>query len=324
MTGLSKFVKWFLPIIIVLLLCVLAIVLIMRKKTFKENDYAYISESGFVVKNEEKVEIVVPNATTEKKLLFIQDLHVIEDNEEIVPNESEAVKDRIDSFSYEGIPSADSLDGWVEYINTSGADMVVFNGDILDFCSEGNCEVFKEAVNQINCPYVYLRADHDILPSYITDQSTESVMVWQSSIDDGLNSNVYWTEFDDFILLCWNNSTSQMTEDGYHAACEVLDKEKPVILATHVPLQSQIDASLGSKSESLWQDRILAWGKDCYYNPDKITKKFLKKVYAEDSPVVYVFSGHVHFTWNGQLTEGTNQYVFAPSYERSCGVVTVH
>ena len=46
-------------------------------------------------------------------------------------------------------------------------------------------------------------------------------------------------------------------------------------------------------------------------------------IYAEDSPVKEVLAGHLHFTWDGQLTENTKEHVFAPAYPGNIGVVRV-
>ena len=45
-------------------------------------------------------------------------------------------------------------------------------------------------------------------------------------------------------------------------------------------------------------------------------------IYAKDSPVKEIVSGHLHFTWDGDITESTRQHVFSPAFQK-IGVITV-
>ena len=84
-------------------------------------------------------------------------------------------------------------------------------------------------------------------------------------------------------------------------------------------------SSFGSWScrRYVWQDRALVWGTDCTYHPDRNTREFMDMIYAADSPVKEILCGHLHFSWDGAVTETTRQHVFSPAFEKKIGVVTV-
>ena len=46
-------------------------------------------------------------------------------------------------------------------------------------------------------------------------------------------------------------------------------------------------------------------------------------VYTEDSPFVEVLCGHLHFSWDGQLTEKVHQHVFSAAFDRYMGLITI-
>jgi len=45
--------------------------------------------------------------------------------------------------------------------------------------------------------------------------------------------------------------------------------------------------------------------------------------YAEDSPVKEVLCGHLHFEWDGNITENTHQHVFGAAFDARYGVIHV-
>ena len=108
------------------------------------------------------------------------------------------------------------------------------------------------------------------------------------------------------------------TVEKFLALCE---KGKPIILMLHVPLHV----------DSLVADSTKVWGKDlgmggdtgvCAWNED--VQRFYHAV-AEDenSPVVAVFAGHVHFTHEDVLPNGITQYITNTAYTGDCRVITV-
>ena len=102
-----------------------------------------------------------------------------------------------------------------------------------------------------------------------------------------------------------------------------MKKGKPIIIVTHVPLHSEVDSTLDEISRAIWQDRNLSWGPDTSYVPNETTQKLMDLIYAEDSPVVEVLAGHLHFTWDGMITDKIHEHVFSPAFSQNIGLITI-
>lgn len=208
-----------------------------------------------------------------------------------------------------------------ELLDSCNADALLFGGDMIDFCSSSNVEILKQGLDKLVTPYLYVRADHDSAP-YHCDKLAEAFCNSLHATIDG-NAEVQWMEFPELRIIGLNNNTSQISEAGATQMAELLLIEKPTILLTHVPFDSVLDTSLQEASKTVWQNRALVWGKDCYYQPDKNTEKLMNMIYDMNSPIKEILCGHLHFTWDGQTTDHTHEHVFSPAFEEKIGVITV-
>ena len=101
-------------------------------------------------------------------------------------------------------------------------------------------------------------------------------------------------------------------------------EKKPIILATHVPINSAIDDGLKQAAQNVDpQGRAKLWGKGCLYEPNETTEKFLNMVLAADSPVKVVLAGHLHFKYTTKLNENITEYVLDKSYSGNIGIINV-
>lgn len=270
----------------------------------------------------EEINIHISDLDKEYTFLWLSDLHIITKNDEIAAEDSETVAERRKSFMNSAGMYSDefwlqlsgSLDDW-------GADALLFGGDMIDHAANANIACLKEGLDNLDTPYIYVRADHDYAPYYCAIQDESAVAALHAEIDG--YEEISLIEFDDLCLVGINDSTRQISAAALQKMKDVCAKGKPIILITHVPLSSLCDTSLEKESKAAWADRALVWGKNCTYSPDETTQEFLNLVYSEDSPVKEVLAGHLHFSWDGQLTENTREHVFAPAYSGTIGIVKV-
>ena len=96
---------------------------------------------------------------------------------------------------------------------------------------------------------------------------------------------------------------------------------KPIILMLHVPLHV----------DSMVADCTKVWGKDlgmggdtgvCAWSPD-VQRFYAAVAEDENSPVIAVFAGHVHFNHEDVLPNGITQYITSTAYTGDCRVITV-
>ncbi|MCR4618960.1 MAG: hypothetical protein K5669_12340 [Lachnospiraceae bacterium] len=265
----------------------------------------------------------------EVKLIYLSDLHLITINDEIRDEEIDNINGRIGWSSYEGVSAKEQWSGWVDTLNKSGADYLLFGADMVDFPSQSNIAALKSEMDKLTIPYMYIRADHDLTSTYLKPELTYDITAgYQESICPV--EDVYVKEFDDFIVVGWNNSTSLLSVSGMERIDEAVQIGKPLILLTHVPIAPIDDDSLAELSRSIYQDRALIWGnyQGYGYFPNgtaegDATAKLLDLLYADDSPFVEVLCGHLHASWDGYISPGVHEHVFDAAFNRHYGIITV-
>lgn len=271
------------------------------------------------------IEIDFENVQNAYELLFVNDMHVLELDDSVVPESVENVKVRRDaSFrTRTGMASAAAWPKLASVLDEFSADGIIFGGDMMDFVSPVNVEILSQGLSQITTPYIYLRADHDLGTWHAGGAlSMDDSMAMHAPISDYYD--MFVMEYPEFYVLGWNNSTSQLTDYGLQVARQVCKKGKPIILATHVPINSYMDNSLADAAANAdHENRKKLWGADCLYRPNHNTSTFLDMIYDEKSPIKVVLSGHLHFKHVVQLTEQTVEYVLAPAFEGNIAKIVI-
>ncbi len=266
--------------------------------------------------------LVIEGLEKEYELLFITDTHVIvqsdEDDEQIRMNAEQRIPIFKDAAQ---VSSAEQFPHWMEYANERGVDAVLFGGDIIDYPSVSNVEFLKENISKLEMPYMYTLGNHDwTYPwEYMTDRAkTEYIPMLEPMIEDGGTIKVM--DMQDFIVVSVDNSSNQVNPDALNAYLEVLEKGKPVIVLVHVPFMTQ---SVLSNAKDVWNSPVvIGAGNYGGIYPSEESVAFVEATTAENSPVIAVLAGHVHF-YDKDYIEGEKpviQIVGNAGYVRS-GIV---
>ena len=272
----------------------------------------------------EFVKVTIPGMKDTVRLTYFSDLHIVTDSDQVAEADKQTVKDRINwAVNSEGTTAADQWKTWPGFLDKTGADAILFGGDMVDFASESNLNALGLGLSEISTPFLYVRADHDMLPFNLTGVTEADCLSYQNSVNE--MSDVCSIEYPDFIIVGWNNSTSNLTEEGKNKIMSLCEKQKPMILLTHVPIEPLEDTSLETASRQVFQNRSLLWGKsgNTYYVPDENTSFLLDLIYRDNSPFKEVLCGHLHFSWDGNITPDVHQHVFSAAFQGYYGIVTV-
>jgi len=284
-----------------------------------------LTDKGYVM---ETLNIELPGVTEEYNLLLVADLHIICQNDEINPDELATVKGRINAFSPDGgRTTAEKM--WKtmpSLLDKCNADMILFAGDMTDFCSEANTNALRDGMNSLTTPYSYIRSDHDICPFYINVEGNSDMVCAERQQGMGENARVWYTDLGQVIILCYNRSDRVMDEEGLAVVKEAIAIGKPIILLTHVPFKSLVDESLEKMNRDVFGGKDLTWAMDGtteYDALDPVAREFLSILYSEDCPIKEVVSGHLHFSWDGQMTEYVGEHVFDAAFRYSIGYIRI-
>lgn len=289
-----------------------------------ELNLSTLSQSGFAV---EEQTVVIPGLQKAYHFIFINDLHILIPNEEVKADSWDEVMDRYEDgfMDIDGVKAYALWDEIVEVVNALEIDGVILGGDLIDYFSQANFSCFKEGCDRLQAPFLYIRADHDYADGYTENITQEAIKEAEKAIDG--NGEILCMDCDEFVIVGINNSTDPISDTGVQELERIWEQGKPVILVIHVPFDSQVEEGLQEASREAWQDRALLWGyEDTLYAQYAMTdseRHLLDMVYAPDTPIAAVFAGHLHFSYDGMLTEILPQHIFDASFRRTVGYITV-
>lgn len=274
--------------------------------------------------------LTIPGLTKEYTFLQVTDLHSsafsAEEAKAMDASRRNYITVRRNSFGDGLLLAEERLPYMFSYADQIEADMLLLTGDIIDFPSELNLSMMYDNIKALKTPTLFTLGNHDwcFADDYLTPNAAATYIPEFNKMSVGEPADdpyVRYVEYDEFMIVAVDNSADYVTAstvDKFLALCE---KGKPIILMLHVPLHV----------DSLVEDSTKVWGKDlgmggdsgvCAWNED--VQRFYRAV-AEDenSPVVAVLAGHVHFNHEDTLPNGVVQYITSTAYTGDCRVITV-
>lgn len=283
-----------------------------------EERVALFTEGGYVANVEERT-IVIPGLVGTYYFLYLSDMHILVQNEEVAEADKEYVKIRAEEFASNGKTSAEIFDHIVESANAADLDGVLMGGDMIDFLSDANAARLNEGLAKLEIPYMYVTADHD-LECWWTEYSDEEREALRAKLNF---EDVEVMDCGEFLIVGVSDSTSQLTEGALEQIERLMSLGRPVLLIQHVPMDFGMDEELREYSRQNWDDRVLLWGDDTHYHANRVTQVYLDLVNSQDSPVVAVLAGHLHFRHECMLNGRMKQYIFYPAYSGEIALITV-
>ena len=282
-------------------------------------------ESSLVVHEEE---IAVPGLQQEFEIVFMADTHVSLCDERD-PELMEKAASRYESFRDANGEGADeSFQAIMDYTSGEEPDLVILGGDIVDSAMWASIDFVQESLEALNIPWIYGMGNHDFEygAEYFSDKAYTEYLP-RLSETSGTEKGYQFREYEDFIILAVDDKNNQVCEDAVEALEGLYEKGKPVILVTHVPVEPMLDDTLTEETKKVWgpsedgHSRVLMGPDSCM--PNETTQRFLDLVLEEESPVVLVLSGHIHFYHRDMLTEELPQIVTGAGFQKEIVKVTL-
>ena len=273
-----------------ILLCVLLLAMGLIGCTGKKVDKISIAEQDMI-----REKLVVEGLTEEYDLLFLTDTHMVvsstEDTEQITANGAERGVQFVDD---KGVSSALQFPAWMTYTGEQKVDAVLFGGDIIDYPSKGNLEHLQENLNMLSVPYIYTLGNHDwTYPwEYMTQRAEEEYLPLLEPMMQG-NTTIQRMDIGELTVVAVDNSSGQVNGEALEAYRQILAEGRPTIVLVHVPFMTQ---SVLGKAKEVWSSPVVIGAGNyggIYENEESAA--FVQMTTAENSPVVAVLAGHVHF-----------------------------
>lgn len=262
------------------------------------------------------IEIDVPDLEREYNYFLMNDTHIFIENHEVKPEYADFVSTRISLFSLDGNTSAANFKEWIGGLDSKALDGIILNADIIDQLSLANLSYVSDIMDNQPLKYMYLMSDHDFTTSWTapTESDYKEIDALMQANDFG--EPFYTFEEDKFIILGMNLSWKSISDSALDALKKIFEKNKPIILVTHVPYDSLVNDDLAGVSREYKNDKVLLWGKrnDNQYYPQGAMDEFISMVASDDSPVVAIIGAHLHTDFQTDFTDSIPEYLIGPGY----------
>lgn len=257
--------------------------------------------------------------TEEFTIFFMADSHISlcdERDAELLENAA----NRRNSFTVEGSASEATFDRLIEAANKSDADLVILGGDIIDSAMYASIEHVEKQLKKLKKPYIYFMGNHDFEygSEYFSTAAYEEYLPRLGEVHGNQSYQIFETE--DLIVFAADDNNNQISPEALDAFKEIIKRNKPIVLALHVPLEPQTgDESFLDECKNVWgpsadgKSRVTMGINGVY--PNENTREFINLVYATESQVQLVLAGHIHFYHNDMLTESTEQIVTGAAFD---------
>lgn len=255
------------------------------------------------LKISESVVIKIPGISKSKRFLHISDAHIVNVNSESSEEEKIAASESIIRWNDNGTPASDVFCEFIKFAKEQKADAVLMAGDMIDYYTEDNVSKLKELLRSFPSEYLYVWGNHEHgsygleIPEFDIIRSNIAPMMRNEP-------EFYLRDFEDFVIVCIDNSNFHITENQLEKMKAVINENKPIILLMHVPI---------------WTEEFEKTAWSMLDRDEKTTenaKLFSKLIRSEESKVVSIIAGHEHFEWSGEFAPGRMQYVSAPLFKR--------
>lgn len=173
---------------------------------------------------------------------------------------------------------------------TADGDALVITGDTLDYVSGANIRLAEEGFKRVKCPMIAVCGNHE--------NSSELPM---SGLVSEMKKPVQKTEFDDLVIIGFDNSKRIITNEQNDALKQALESGKTVVVAMHVPVMTEDNEQALRKAGEYFQLN--------YDGCPKENLEFIELIKAHSDKVAAVLAGHLHFNCISEITEGVTQYV---------------
>ena len=298
----------------------------VKSITFMKDKVTAMKMMGTTLITPGTATVEIPGLMGEYKFVHISDSHVSAfsdaDQKSWTSARVQYNTARRNSFMADGLYAEERFPLLFDYAAEIGADGMFLTGDLIDFPSEKNIALLYENVSRFNGKSIFCLGNHDW--NYSDDYMTGNAVTTNRPLfNDLTNGDPYFSyaEYDGFIVAAIDNSSDVVTQETVDKFFALYEKNKPIILLLHVPLHAD---TLAPDVKKVWGGRNITMGPGAMGSDWGSVQQLYNAVcVAEDTPVVAVFAGHVHFNHEDVFPNGVPQYITSTGYTGDLRVVTV-
>ena len=298
----------------------------LKSISFVKTKAEAVAMAGTSLINPSLATVVIPGLTKEYRFLHITDTHVAAFSDNDIYSWTATRLNynlaRKNAFVADGLYSEERFPLLFDYAQKINADGLFLTGDLIDFPSEKNVQLLYDNATRTGATPIFCLGNHDW--NYSDDYMTSNAYATYKPLFTELcggDPDISVQEYDEFMVVAIDNSADVVTQSTVDKFMALYAKNKPIILLLHVPLHAD---TLAPDVMAAWGGRNITMGIGAMGNDWQSVRDFYTAVCLnENTPVVAVFAGHVHFNHEDTFPNGVKQYVTSAGYFGDCRVVTV-
>lgn len=247
------------------------------------------------------IELTIPGLDREYTFIHITDAHIAVAPDTATVEEKAMAEARTKFWTpASGILPIDSFTSHLEKAEELKADGIFLTGDGIDYGSDYNIEAMNKLCGESKVKVTYVYGNHE---GGIDNK--EFYPKYKKLMGDTPGFQV--ADYGSFFIIAIDDSNKVISQAQLDALKAQAERGLPIILLLHIPIRTE--AIEPSVMERWGTDFMIGTDDDC-----EITNAFCKMVKSEDSQVVAIFAGHVHYEHEGEFAPGKMQYTAAPAF----------
>lgn len=200
-----------------------------------------------------------------------------------------------------------AFDFMIQEAKKKDLDALILAGDIVDFCNQSSIDYVCETLKDLKCEKIVALGNHegslgealittrDFYPMYmnLTSQKPDCRLI----------------DYGKFMFATLDDSDLKIIPEQIEFLKSLKQYNKPVILVIHIPL---ITEGLEPSCMKIWGTSFMLGT----YDDTDLTKEAVSIIKADDSPIIAILAGHLHYENTSEFKKGHYQYCNAPLFTR--------
>lgn len=248
--------------------------------------------------------IYVDNLEGDYVFWHVSDLHInyVEDESLI---DFYGQKNRDWTPEKDGLNPLYALDFLIQEANKKNLDALILAGDLVDFCNQTSIDYVCDRLKDLKCEKIVALGNHEgsLGDPIITTRSFYPMYMELTS----QKPDCRVVDYGHFMFATLDDSDLKIIPEQIEFLKSLKKYNKPVILVTHIPL---ITEGLEPSCMKIWGTTFMLGT----FDDVDLTKEAVSIIKADDSPIIAVLAGHLHYENTSEFKKGQYQYCNAPLF----------
>ena len=173
---------------------------------------------------------------------------------------------------------------------SADGDALIIAGDTLDYISDANVRASDKALKGFELPYIAVCGNHESASLFPEGHALS-----------GMKRDMQVCELEDMVIIGIDDSQRKISRELIERFAKLLEGEKPILLAMHIPIMTDGNYERLSKSGVYFQLN--------YEGCPQENFEFIDLIKTNSERFIAVLAGHLHYPNISEITEGLTQYV---------------